>query len=115
MRKSKESIAVYDEKTETVTSGALSLTAGTSYLSIDGTKAFTLGAPIFKKQRKRVQTTVATNTPVGALTVTGMKYADANVFSGFGTIAGNAPKALVLYSADGSTWVIESMVGVTVA
>lgn len=55
---------------ETVTVGALSLYTRTSLITIDGTKAYTLGAGLFEGQRKTVfvPSGGATNTPAGTLT-----------------------------------------------
>lgn len=53
---------------ELVTTGALSLTAGISYLSITGTQVFTLAAGTYIGQEKNIRTTVAAGTPVGSLT-----------------------------------------------
>jgi hypothetical protein len=55
---------------ETVTSGALSNTATTSYLSVTGTKAYTLPDGLFDGQRHRVECSVAASTPIGTLTIT---------------------------------------------
>lgn len=106
----------YDTKKETVSApAALSRTKRTSYLAVDGTDAHTLGAPTFAGQYKYIETVSAANTPVSTVTVTGMKNSGQNVFSGFGTFSDSVPKSLTLYSPDGLTWSIVSMVGVTVA
>lgn len=60
----------YDAQAETVTSGALSLSKRISKVSVDGTKGFTLGAGLWVGQEKLVICTVATNTPIGTLTLT---------------------------------------------
>lgn len=55
---------------ETITApGALEPAWTTSFLSIDGTDAFTLADGIRIGQRKTVECTAATNTPVGTLTL----------------------------------------------
>jgi hypothetical protein len=58
---------------ETVTSGALSLTIPTTYLSVTGTQAYTLAAPTGVQAgaglRKKIVCTVAASTPAGTLTV----------------------------------------------
>lgn len=51
--------------------GALSLGVYTTELTISGTLAFTLAAPTFAGQRKRVVCVSAASTPLGTLTVTG--------------------------------------------
>lgn len=48
--------------------GALSLYTRTSLLSIDGTKAYTLGAGTYVGQRKTIRAVLATNTPAGTVT-----------------------------------------------
>jgi len=48
--------------------GALSLYTRTSLLSIDGTKAYTLGSGRYVSQRKTIRCIVATNTPAGTVT-----------------------------------------------
>lgn len=55
---------------ETVTSGALSLTIPNTELSITGTQALTLAAPTVPGQRKLIQVMVAASTPAGTLTIT---------------------------------------------
>lgn len=55
---------------ETVTaSGACSLTVETTQLSISGTKAYTLAAPTYAGQKKRIMCIAAADTPAGTLTV----------------------------------------------
>jgi hypothetical protein len=53
---------------ETVTTGALSLFARTSLISVTGTKAYTLANGFYAGQRKGVIVTVAASTPDGTLT-----------------------------------------------
>lgn len=55
---------------ETVTTGALSAYADVSYLSISGTKAYTLPDGLYNGQSKRIECSVAGSTPVGTLTIT---------------------------------------------
>jgi hypothetical protein len=55
---------------DTATSGTISLTTRTTYLSVTGTVAFTLPDGTIAGQRKRVTCTVAASTPAGTLTVT---------------------------------------------
>ena len=55
---------------ETVTSGALSAFASTSYLSVTGTQAYTLPNGKFNGQKKRIECSVAASVPVGTLTIT---------------------------------------------
>lgn len=55
---------------ETVTTGALSLTVHQTNLSVTGTKAYTLAAPTYAGQRKRIVCTVAATSPAGTLTLT---------------------------------------------
>lgn len=54
---------------DAVSSGALALTRLTSEISVSGTKAFTLAAPTYTGQRKRVRCVAAASTPAGTLTV----------------------------------------------
>lgn len=56
--------------TETVTSGALTLTAKTSFLSITGGVAFTLPDGTVVGQEKVIECSVAATSPVGTLTIT---------------------------------------------
>lgn len=111
--------AIYDEGVETLSApGACALDKMTTLLAVDGTDAFTLAAPTFKRQWKRIGQVSGANTPIGTLTVTGMRIATQNVFSGFNqTTAGldTAPRLLDLYSPDGLVWDIAGMNGVTVA
>lgn len=109
-------INTYDESSETVAApSALSLTVRTSLLAITGTDAHTLAAPTFKRQYKNIQAISGASTPVSTVTVTGMRVAGQNVFAGFGDVADDAPKSLTLYSPDGASWDIVSMVGLTVS
>lgn len=54
---------------ETVTSGALSLNAPITYLSVTGTQAYTLAAGTYVGQVKTIECTVAATTPLGTLTL----------------------------------------------
>lgn len=54
---------------ETVTSGALSLNAKYSYLSVTSTQAYTLAAGTYVGQEKIIECTVAATTPLGTLTL----------------------------------------------
>lgn len=54
---------------ETKTSGALTVDMATSYLSVTGTVAFTLGDGSYLGQRKAVECSVAATTPLGTLTI----------------------------------------------
>lgn len=109
----------YEEKEETVSAaGALSLKVMTSHLAITGTMAFTIAAPQFKRQYKRIQTASAASTPVGTVAVSSCRMGGATAtrtFAGFGTTGATAPKSVTLYSPDGVVWDVESMVGVTVS
>ncbi len=100
-------------------SGAISQTAEVTGLTVSGTKAYTLPAPTFSRQRKVIYTDSAASTPVATVAVASCKGAAATVatrtFSGFGTIGTTAPKTLELYAPTGEYWVIVGMVGVTVA
>lgn len=51
--------------------GALSLTRELSELTIAGTMAFTLAAPTYVTQRKKIRCVAASATPAGTLTITG--------------------------------------------
>lgn len=62
--------ATTGNETETVTSGALSLTTPISYLSVTGSVAYTLASGTYSGQRKYIECTVAATTPVGTLTIT---------------------------------------------
>jgi hypothetical protein len=55
--------------TETKTSGALTVTAGISYMSVTGTQAFTLADGTISGQRKTIECSVAASTPLGTLTI----------------------------------------------
>lgn len=50
--------------------GALSLNTYVSELTVSGTKAYTLAAPTFAGQRKRIQCVSAASTPLGTVTIT---------------------------------------------
>lgn len=67
---------------EVVTSGALSLAVYLSELSISGSKSYTLAAPTVAGQRKRIECTVAGNTPVGTLTVSSPDDTSGSVCAG---------------------------------
>lgn len=54
---------------ETVTTGALSLIPVITYLSVTGTKSYTLAAGTYVGQRKVIECTVAASTPLGTLTL----------------------------------------------
>lgn len=112
-------VAEYERLVDAISApGALSLTKMTSTLAVDGTDAFTLAAPRWRGQRKIITQLSGANTPAGTLTVTGMRIATQNVFSGFDRTTAEldaAPRTLVLHSPDGVVWDIESAVGVTVA
>lgn len=54
---------------ETVTTGALSLGAPVTHLSVTGTKAYSLADGEYEGQRKRVECTVAASIPAGTLTL----------------------------------------------
>jgi hypothetical protein len=112
-------IANYESTRETLSApGALNQKKCNHYLAVDGTDAFTLSAPKFKGQKHRISQLSGANSPVGSLTVTGMKIATQNVFSGFDRTTAQldaAPRYLELVSEDGATWTIVSMIGVTVA
>lgn len=95
---------------------ALSTSVYASYLAVDGTDPHTLAAPAFAGQYKYIATISGANTPSSTVTVTGMRVAAQDVFSGFGAGAvATTPMTLLLYSPDGVAWDIVSMVGVTVA
>lgn len=66
----RDAILDFAGTSDTATSGTLSLTTFTTYLSVTGTKAFTLPNGSTAGQRKRVVCTVAASTPAGTLTVT---------------------------------------------
>lgn len=105
-------------ETLNTTGQAASVDVETTYFDVDGTDAFTCPAPKRAKQTKRFVQNSGANTPAGTLTVTGMKIATQNVFSGFDRTTAQldaAPRTLVLYSPTGVYWDIESAVGVTVA
>ncbi len=97
----------YTTGSETVTSGALSLTAQLTKLSVTGTKAYTLGAPAFTGQRKKIYCTVAASTPAGTITVTSM--------IGGTTLAFNAVADCVILEEMNGSWVVEYNNSVTVA
>ena len=106
----------YMRSAETVDApAALSVEKCYSYLSITGTDAHTLAAPAFAGQFKHISVIAVASTPVSTVTVTGMRVATQNVFSGFGDFADALPKVLVLHSPDGVAWDIWTMLGVTVA
>lgn len=109
----------YAGTVETVAAaGALSLDVETTYLDVDGTKAYTLAAPKFAKQYKRIIQNAGTNTPAGTVNVTGMKLSGQNLFAGFDRTTAQldaAARTLVLYSPTGVYWDIEAAVGVTVS
>ena len=104
----------YDQLSEysaAAATGALSVAVRTSYVSLDGTDARTLAAPTFAGQWKSVVVVAGANTPVLALTVTGMRVGTADVYTS-GTWTGtNAPLALHFYSSNGTTWDPPIMVG----
>lgn len=113
-------IQKYESTKETVnTHGqALSQKKCNHYLDVDATDGYTLSAPVFKGQKHRISQRAGTNVPVGTVTVTGMRLAGQNVFSGFDRTTAQldaAPRYLELNSSDGLKWDIVSMVGVTVA
>lgn len=54
---------------EAVSSGACALDVETSHISVSGTKAYTLAAPTYAGQRKRIVCVAAASTPAGTLTV----------------------------------------------
>ncbi len=56
-------------ETETVTSGACSVTIPVTHLSCTGTQAFTLADGLFAGQEKIILCTVAATTPIGTLTI----------------------------------------------
>lgn len=58
------------EDVETVTSGALSVTKGTSFLSVTNTVAFTIADGPYAGFRKRIECSAVSGTPVGTLTIT---------------------------------------------
>lgn len=98
--------------------GAVSLSTYVTLLDVDGTDAHTCAAPRFAGQRKRIIQRTGTNTPVGSLTVTGMRVATQDVFAGFDRTTAQlaaAPRQLDLHSPDGVVWDIEGMIGVTVS
>ncbi len=97
----------YDSTVETVTSGAISVAARTTRLSVTGTVAYTLAAPATKGQRKAIHCTVAASTPAGTITVT-------NLIGGT-TLAFNAvDDAVILEECDGK-WLITANNSVTVS
>lgn len=55
--------------TETITSGALTVGVPTSFLSVTGTQAYSLGDGEYVGQRKRIECTVAATIPAGTLTL----------------------------------------------
>ena len=65
----------YDVSVETVTSGAISLDKRTTYVSVSGTKAYTLADGTWEGQQKLLICTAAGTTPVGTIT-------PANLFGG---------------------------------
>jgi len=84
--------------------GAVSLDVMTSYMTLDGTDAWTLAAPTWAGQRKRIVVIAGTNTPVLALTVTGTRVTAANVFTSGTWVAASAPACLDFFSTDGAAW-----------
>lgn len=92
------------ENSAAADTGALSVAVCNSYVTLDGTDARTLAAPTFAGQTKRVYVVAGSNTPVLALTVTGMRVGTADVYTS-GTWTGtNAPLALHFRSSNGTTW-----------
>lgn len=107
-------IRTYDESSESsaaAATGALSVAVRTSYVSLDGTDARTLAAPTFAGQVKEIYVVAGANTPVLALTVTGMRVSTADVYTS-GTWTGtNAPLGLIFRSSNGTSWDPPIMIG----
>lgn len=91
--------------------GAVSTSVRFSYLSLDGTDAWTLAAPSFAGQEKHVYVVAGANTPVLALTVTGTRVSAANVFTSGTWTNTNAPLGLIFRSSDGTNWDPPVMIG----
>lgn len=99
------------EDSAAAATGALSTSVCTSYVTLDGSDARTLAAPAFAGQLKRIRVVAGTNTPVLALTVTGMRVSTADVYTS-GTWTGtNAPLGLDFFSSDGVNWDPPVMIG----
>lgn len=100
------------------TAGALSLDTPVSTLDVSGTTDYTLAAPKFANQLKTITQLSGASSPVGTVTVTGMRISSQNVFSGFDRTTAqldSAPRSMTLHSPDGLVWDIRTLVNITVA
>jgi hypothetical protein len=95
------------ESIETVTSGALSLLARTSLISVTDTAAYTIGDGWIEGQRKSLRVTVAGGTPDGTLTPA--TFADGTSLD---LDAVNESVELEWHQADG--WNVVHIVGATI-
>ncbi len=91
--------------------GAIDLTKRTTTLAVDGTDAYTMGAPTFAGQYKTVTIISGANTPIAQITVTGMRVAAANVWEMATFVAATGPRSITFYSADGLVWDVIGTVG----
>ncbi len=92
--------------------GALDPTVALTFLSVDGTKAYTIAAGTKDGQRKTIRCTSATNTPAG--TVTGVFQNGAAAATG---LAFNAVEDTVhlIWNATLSKWAISLAISVTIS
>lgn len=98
----------YKESVETVTSGAISVDKKTTFVSVDGSKSYTLADGTSEGQLKMLVCTSATNTPSG--TITPDNFADGS------TITMDAVNESVLLQWNSSTgWKVVSNESATVA
>jgi hypothetical protein len=95
-----------ETSTETVTTGAMSVAVRDTYLSVDGTKAFSLADGTFVGQLKRGIVTVGTNTPLGTITPTHPTgFATVTALGGVGDF--------VEFIWNGTAWRLGAFSGVT--
>jgi len=99
--------AAYTSANETVTSGAISVSKGTTFLSVTGTQAYTLADGTFANQVKTLICTVAASTPAGTVT-------PANPVGFSSVSAFDAVGDTLTLQWTGTKWVVIGSNGVTI-
>lgn len=89
--------------------GALDPTIALTFLSIDGTKAYTLAAGTKVGQRKMIRCTAAINTPAGTVSGTFLNGAAAAT-----SLAFNAVDDVAQLVWNGTAWAISLVISVTI-
>ncbi len=91
----------------TVTSGAIPVTSGLTFITIADTQAYTLANGTYEGQRKTIRCTATSGSPAGTVTPA--------TASGFSTLGFNAAEDFAILEWHAGGWRISSSVSVTVS